>query len=506
MSTLRSLCLASLFAVVACGGGREFKEPKTLAEWHPARPVAPAAADDDAFRSTPPSRIATKPRPPASMPTEVRLSNGIRVVMLERHDFPSISAVLVLDRGSAAAAPGVAALYAQVMSGSSTEYKKKDAWEYLDFVGGTLHRETWRDGLLLQVTALSPLFVSALSRAAPMFTSPALDGDDLDEARTHIAAVNATKDEDPGDVASDALYATLFAPPHPYGVPVSGEAARLGARSAKPGGDKSTEVTNAAVKGFRASNVSAEHVGVAVVGDFKPASMQRILENALGKVPKQSAAASAAQPLAAIAPKGGRKIIVVDRPGAAQSNVAIGWPGPRASDGELVTLEVLAGATGGDLSTRLNITVRKELGASYGVHMAASGLRDAGVVEIAAAIDTARTVDALRGMFTELDRLRAEPLTPAELSAAKLRTYKNVEKSSTRGLARFLAHAMADGLPPAHVVMHNARVDAVSAEAVRAAAERYLSTDEARIIVVGDAARIVEGLRTLGIADVSVKH
>jgi predicted Zn-dependent peptidase len=65
---------------------------------------------------------------------------------------------------------------------------------------------------------------------------------------------------------------------------------------------------------------------------------------------------------------------------------------------------------------------------------------------------------------------------------------------------------MADGLPPAHVVMHNARVDAVSAEAVRAAAERYLSTDEARIIVVGDAARIVEGLRTLGIADVSVKH
>ncbi|MDB4937297.1 MAG: Zinc protease [Labilithrix sp.] len=490
------------FAAAACSGGRDFKEPKTLSEWRPARPTTGGTSEEDgAFRATPPARIPSKPRA-ASLPTEARLSNGIRVVMLERHDFPSISAVLVLDRGATAGGPGVAALYSEAMTGSSTEYKSNEAWQYLSFVGGSVSNETWRDGLALQVTALSPLFVSALSRAAPMFTSPALDGDDLDEARTHLAAAAASNDEDPGDVAYDALYAAVFPPPHPYGTPVSGEPARLGGH-AKTKGEKKELVSDAAVKGFRASNLTADHVGVAVVGDFKPASIQRVLENALGKVPKPTAAAPA-QPVAAIAPKGGRKIIVIDRPGAAQSNVAIGFPGPRAAEAELVTLDVLAGATAGDLSTRLNITVRKELGASYGVQMSATGLRDAGLVRISAAIDTARTTDALRGLFKELDRLRVEPLTPAELGAAKLRTYADLERGSTRGLARYLAHAIAEGLPPAHVVTHNARVDAVTAEAVRASAEKYLSLDEARVIVVGDAARIVEGLRSLGIGDVSV--
>jgi zinc protease len=483
-----------LLCTGACGGGRPFKQPATLSEWRPGRTAtAPEANDDasEAFRAAPPPRIAAKTRP-MTLPTEGRLSNGIRVVLLERHDFPSISAVLVLDRGAAAGGPGVAALYSEALTGSSTEYKSTEAHQYLNFVGGSVRNATWRDAVTLQVTALSPLFVSALSRAAPMFTSPALDGDDLDDARTHLAAALAQEDEDPADVAHDALYAAVFPPPHPYGTPISGEPARLGARRKK---DSRKSVTDAAVKGFRASNLTADHVGVAVVGDFNVATVERVLEKHLGKVPKGTGGPPPAFPV--VPPKGGNKVIVIDRPGAEQSSVAIGWPGPRASEPELVTLDVLAGATAGDLSTRLNITVRKELGASYGVRMAATGFRDAGIITISAAIDTARTVDALRGLFKELDRLRAEPLTPAELGAAKLRTYHELERGSTNGLARYLAHAIAEGLPPAYAVTHNARVDAVTAEAVRATAERYLGMDEARIVVVGDAARIEQGLRAL---------
>ncbi len=51
---------------------------------------------------------------------------------------------------------------------------------------------------------------------------------------------------------------------------------------------------------------------------------------------------------------------------------------------------------------------------------------------------------------------------------------------------------------------HNARADAVTAEAVRASAERYLPRDEARFVIVGDASRIAAGLRTLGIGEVTV--
>jgi zinc protease len=491
-----------LAGATVCGGGRDFRPATSLTEYRPTRAATTTTIDDaaEAFRATPPARAATKPPPPQPLPTEVRLSNGIRVVMLERHDFPSISAVLVLDRGASAAGPGVAQLYSTALLGTSNEYKSKEAFQYLNFVGAEVIPRTGRDAITLQVTALSPLFVSALSRAAPMFTAPSLDGDEIDEARTQLAAMHARADTNPVEVAHDALYAAIFAPPHPYGTPVSGQPARLG-RGAK-GERAAAEVTNAAVKGFRASNLTAEHLGVAVVGDFKPAAIQHALEAALGKVPKE--AGTKAPPMPAVAPKSGRKMIVIDRPGAAQSSLAIGWPGVRAADPDLVALEVLAAATGGDMSTRLNLTVRKELGASYGVHMAAIGLRDAGLVTITAATDTARTVDALRGMFKELDRLRTEPLSAAELFAAKLRTFDELEHGSTRGLAGDLARAIVEDRPPMGVLARSGRVELVTGENVRAAAEHYLAMDEVRVVVVGDAGKLVEGLRTLGAFEVSV--
>lgn len=250
-------------------------------------------------------------------------------------------------------------------------------------------------------------------------------------------------------------------------------------------------------------------MGVAVVGDFKPALIQRVLETALGKLPKSTSdKANVDKPRSGpvAGAKHGRTRLVVDRPGAAQSSIAIGWPGARASDLDLVTLEVLAGATGGDISTRLNLTVRKELGASYGVHMRAIGLRDAGLVTITAATDTARTVDALRGMFREIERLRVEPLSAAELFGAKLRTYDELEHGSTRGLARQLGRAISEDRPAAAVLARSARVDLVTAENVRAAAQRYLAMDDVRVVVVGDAAKLADGLRTLGPFEVSVVH
>lgn len=488
----------------ACGGNRKFKAPAQLDEGRPARPVRILLGDfaDEAFRHTPPPTVASKARPQPA-PIEARLSNGVRVVMLEKHDFPSISMVLVLDRGAAAAPPGVAALYASTLTGSSAEYPAGEAWQYLAFVGGSVRTRVGRDATTLQVTALTPLFVSALSRAAPMFTKPELDGDDLEDARTELAAGQAEEAEGPAEIASNALYAAVFPPPHPYGVPVSGLAARARrAPDAEARERVAVRATDAAVRAFRDGTLAADRVSVACVGDLEPALILRVLEPHLAKLPRRATAAAPSFP--PLAPAGGPRVIVIDRPGAAQSSLAIGWPGPRAADSSVVALDVLAAATGGDLSTRLNITVRKELGASYGVRMHSAEFRRGGLITITAAVNTARTADATKGIFAELARLRTESLSAAELVAAKLRTYHDLENSSTQGLALYLAHTIAQGKPAAHAVTYNARVDVITGTEVRAAAEKWLVPDEARVVIVGDAGRIVEGLRGLGLGDVTV--
>ena len=474
----------------ACVSGRSFKTPRSLTEERPVRHlrIPPGEMPDEPFRSEPPARIATKPRP-LTLPTEARLSNGVRVIMLERHDFPSISAVLVLDRGAVAAGPGVAALYGRAFLGASSAYPRDEAWRYLAFVGASVTGQVSFDAVTMQITALTPLFNSALSRAAPMFVSPALETADLDDARTHLAADRAHAADDPAVVASQALFASVFPPPHPYGVPISG-------------GSLATTATNGGLRVFRDESLSAEHVGVACAGDFKPAWLLATLEKTLGSLPKHSLGTAPALPPPV---RAGRRVIVIDRPGATQSAVAIGWPGLLADDREHAPLDVLASATAGELASRLNLTVRRELGASYGVRMSATSLRSAGVVQISAAVDTAKTREAVRGMLVEVEKLRAEPLSDAELASAKSRTMLDFDGGSSRGVARALARSISEGRAPAHVVTYNARVDLVTAEDVRATADRVLARDDTRIIVVGDASKIAAGLRTLDAGDVVVR-
>lgn len=205
----------------------------------------------------------------------------------------------------------------------------------------------------------------ARRRATPMFVTPALETEDLEKARTHLAADRAEAADDPAVVASEALFASVFPPPHPYGVPVSG-------------GLLATSSTNGGLRAFRDESLSAEHVSVACVGDFKPAWLLAALEKTLGKLP----------------------------------NHALG--------------------TAPSLPTLVK-TGRKGLGASYGVRMSAAPLRSGGIVRITAAVDTAKAAAAVRGLLGDVERLRTEPLTDAELAAAKSRTMLVFDGEASRG-------------------------------------------------------------------------
>jgi zinc protease len=197
-------------------------------------------------------------------------------------------------------------------------------------------------------------------------------------------------------------------------------------------------------------------------------------------------------------------IAIVDRPGAVQSSIAIGWRSASASDPDRAALEVLSAATGGWLSSRLNLTVRKELGASYGVRSSLLSWRAGGTLELTTAVETDRTADALAGMLREIDRLRSEPLGADELASAKSKTVIGDERSSSRGLAYRLAHSLAEGLPVSDVAAHAVRVEALSAEDVRGAAEKWVGPAKRCIVIVGDAVKIAPAITSLGVGRIEV--
>lgn len=497
MKTSSYVITALALSASACGlPGRSFPGAKGIvSDPRPVREISMSegVAGDEEMRASPPERLKVPARK-TSEPVEMRLANGIRAVFLERHDFPSVSAVLLLDRGAAAAGPGVAYTYSEAMIGGSSEYTSREAFEYLRFVGGRVEGFAYDDYLGMQTTALTPLFVSALSRTVPMFVAPDLGNDERENAHAEIRAARSGASDAPSTIASDAVLEMLFPAPHPYGVPIDGGAARR----------LENRAIDRALSPFHDQNVTTDHITVVCVGDFKPEAMAKTFEKMLAKVPRGAGAKGPSFP--PLVPKAGGHVVVIDRPGAVQTNVAIAWPGPAAGSAESYPLSVLAAATAGDLSTRLNLHIRKELGATYGVRMGSYSLREAGYIEIKAAIDTGRTVEAVGRLFKELERLRTEPLAETELAAAKLRTHYHLKHGSAYGLARTLAYAIGDGLPPSYVTTFNGKIDATTAEDVRAAAERRLTKDELRVVLVGDASKIKAGVEGLGLGDVVVRR
>ena len=174
--------MAMIVVTAGCSSDRTFKEAATSSDYRAERAVKPFPPADDSFRSSPPPLLPRRP-PPDAKPVEATLSNGIRVVMLERHDFPGITADLVIDRGYDGGLARSAELYQRSFTRASTLYDRKASTSYLQHVGASLSPSLDLDMLMLRVDALSPLFVSALSRAAPLFYSPLLANEDIEAFR-----------------------------------------------------------------------------------------------------------------------------------------------------------------------------------------------------------------------------------------------------------------------------------------------------------------------------------
>jgi predicted Zn-dependent peptidase len=415
------------------------------------------------------------------------------VLLLERHEFPAVSASFILDRGSAAAPPGVAALYSKALYGGSTEFSSKETFGYFSYVGASPSTWAARDGLGLRVTTLSPLIDGALARAASMFTAPLLEGEDLAAAR-NAATQEANEDKDsPSERATQALRGLVLGADHPYARPVY---AGTGERFAK--------MSRQELENFGRMFVVPERMTVAVVGDFRPENILARLENRLGKLPKRSAAEAPSSAKPAAPTK--TRIVVLPRKGASQSNVAIGFPGVATDSDDRVALDVLASILGRGLSGRLNLKVRGAHGFTYGVRMDSRSWRNAGVVEISAAVDTEHTADSVKGLLGELARIGTQPIGAEELVRAKINAGSTLDAAAGKSLSTLfvMEHAAMEHLPADWDDRDTGRIEALQEADVRAAASRYLTPDTAQIAIVGDPDVIVGPLRALGIGDVVV--
>jgi zinc protease len=240
-----------------------------------------------------------------------------------------------------------------------------------------------------------------------------------------------------------------------------------------------------------------------VAGDVTPDETRRLVEQAFAGWRPTGAAPAFDYP-APPAPRA-TTIYLVDRPGAASSTFAIGEVGPPRSTADYYALRVMNEMLGVLFQSRLNHEIREVKGYSYGVFSNFAFGRGPGPFRAGGEIVTAKTDSALIEFMKQLRDIRGpRPPTPDELAQAKASLVQSLPESfaSVTGVNQNLAAIYTQGLPDDYYQRFIAGINAVTADDVVRAAQKYIDPDHLSIVIVGDRATIQGPLEATHIAPV----
>jgi zinc protease len=255
------------------------------------------------------------------------------------------------------------------------------------------------------------------------------------------------------------------------------------------------------VRAFYASAYKPANAGLIVVGDVTPDRVVPLLETQFGKWNKGAAPAHAT-PTAPALPAA-RQVYIIEKPGAPQSQVRIGWVGVPRSTPDYFPITVMNTVLGGAFSSRLNLNLREKHGYTYGAQSQFDMRLSAGPFVAAAGVQTDKTADALKEFFIELEGIR-QPVPADELTRAKhyvsLRFPLGFE--TTGDIAARLEQALVYHLPEDYFATYVRRIESVTAADVQRVAQKYIQPDRLAVVIAGDRSAIEPGIRALNLGPI----
>ena len=231
-----------------------------------------------------------------------------------------------------------------------------------------------------------------------------------------------------------------------------------------------------------------------------------LLENELRRLEGAGPAAHAVEAAAPSQQPPTRQIYLVDKPGAPQSQIRIGWIGVPRSTPDYFPLQVMNTILGGSFTSRLNMNLREKHGYTYGASSAFDMRAAAGPFFAAAGVQTDKTAEALKEFFNELNGDPASRCRPT--SCARAKNYVALRFPSafetTGDISRRLEDVLVYRLPDDYFAKYVQNIQAVTAADVQRVAQKYIQPDKFAVVVVGDLKTIETGIRALNLGPIKV--
>jgi zinc protease len=420
------------------------------------------------------------------------LANGLTVVVVPHTEQPMVSLRLLVRAGAAQDPPGkygIAAMVAAMLDQGTTTRTAPQVADTIDFVGGDLTTGAARDLSFANVTVMTDSLGLGFDLLADVIRRPAFAAEELERQRKQAVSALRVNHQNPEYVATVVFDRLVFGA-HPYGFPKAGTPASVEALSRDD------------LVQYHSRFYVPNNCILAVVGDVTVDQSMAAVSAAFGDWPRREIPA---EPVVAL-PKPARRVVVVDKPDAVQTEILMGQIGIRRKTSDFMAVDLAIRILGGEGANRVYRLLRTERGLTYSASVDSDTLRASGVIIGRTSTRPETTVEAVRVMTDEFWRLRRERVSEEELSAVKsfLTGRFPLTIETPNDIATQVLETVFYELPPGELQSFRRRVDEVTVDDIERAATGYLQPGSMSIVLVGNAAAFVDQLKRAGVGRVEM--
>jgi zinc protease len=323
----------------------------------------------------------------------------------------------------------------------------------------------------------------AMQLVADVARNPAFSPQEIERQRQQMLSAMKVSYEDP-DYIAGTVFDRLVYGFHPYGKPESGTPASLGSLSRE-------DLIEFHKRWFGANNAI-----LAVVGDVTHARAFEAAEKAFGNWGKVEVPVTKASDV----PQPTRRVVIVDRPGAVQTEIRVGHVGLPRRHKDYLALDLATKILGGEGGNRLHRVLRSERGLTYGAEADLHALKDTGDIVVNTDTRSETTAEALRLIVDEIWKMQKQRVQARELADAQayLTGSFPLTIETPSAIALQVLNAVFYGLDLGELQNYRDRVNAITPDDIQRVAQQYLHPDRLSIVLVGDGSVFAKDLTAAG--------
>lgn len=428
------------------------------------------------------------------IPQEFSLDNGLKVLVVEDHSLPVLTAEVVSRAGSAnnpKDKSGLATLVSAIMRDGTEKRDLEKLAADQEKIGTTIMTAAGMDSGSVSMTLLTEHASEGMDLLADVAENAAFRTDDVDRDRKQRLVGIAQETDNVSSMAMRVGPKLVFGD-GPYGQTGSGTTESV------------TALTADDIHTFYHDHYGPKDSALLLVGDVTRADAEKLAKQNFGGW--TSATVEPVAIPAAPSPEP-THIVIVDKPGAPQTALYAFGMGVAQSTPDAEALSVMNYTLGASFGSRINMNLREVHGYTYGARSGFMEYRDGGEFFAGALVRTDVTAPAAKEMMGEIKNFPAKPSTPEELTAAKEASIRSLPGrfETSAAVARALDDIFLYNRPLDYYANLPAKYSSLTEADMARVAQQYLHPDQLVIVTAGDRSKIEAGLKDAGLGPVEVR-